>query len=80
MVSSLRYKFRPLIHQLLAVFRSNKPEVAPPATHYVSWAEMDSNGVGAIYASPHMPRRQARLVAEIKATQGAHNVRVMRAF
>jgi hypothetical protein len=80
MAFSIPSKFRPLIQQLRAAFRKHRPEPAIAATHYVSWAEMDTHGVGAIYATQHMSRNQARTVAEIKEIQGAQNVRVMRAF
>lgn len=74
------YKFRPLIRQIQAAFRRSRPLPTVPATHYVVWSEIDGMGMSCIYATQHMGRSQANVVADIKSTEGASGIRVMRAY
>jgi hypothetical protein len=44
------------------------------------WSQTDSTGVSCIYATQHMARSQANVVADIKSTEGASGIRVLRAY
>ena len=50
-----------------------------PATHFVRWASHDGTAVY-VYASVHMPYRQAQAVAAQKTAEGARSVAVLRAL
>jgi hypothetical protein len=67
------------MQRIQAVFRASKPKVDLP-THYVTWSQVNEDGIGCVYSSQHMPRSQAQQVAAIKKDEGCRVVRIMRAL